>query len=574
MAELSYQQFMRNVNERLGKFSEKELRELILSWASDETPAKRETFLAKLTLPPQPETVIAPADALLKEIEALAQRVEDGEYCDGWGWDDDFHEERDWGDESWSEEVDAYFRETRDLLLAGQYRTAETAYRKLFAILDLGREPGHLPGDPDYCNMLEEDLAEQTAAFLRTVYHNTPLKERAAVLYDTMMEYCGYSNVKLADISEVIDVSLPDFEVFLRDWISLLKAENGRRVGMLLREAVLLQGGLPALIDLARQYVDKFPKTYLEWIATVEPQNDPDTLLPIVREGLTKIPRDYLVRAEVAQTLVRIGKERKDRQLELEGCREGFISAPSTPRLVDLYLIAHENGCFETVRSEAEARIDELFKAGQNGRSSYSWHDNEQSVAWVSQALLYNAWLLGGNYAKVFEKCQDQAPLGWSSSENPRPYLICFMLAVLSGAGSYSQVFYLQWDEVINNTARSADAEYPQKYRRAVELIKGLLQLTKEQEEFYLNWCIDQIGRRADAIVSNQHRGSYYKAAQLLTAAAETLANRGRKQEGLDLVERYRNKYPRHTTFKSEVIKALQLSRLFGGNVAAKGKKR
>jgi hypothetical protein len=573
MAELSYQQFMRKASERLEKFSAEELRELILSWAADEAPGKRELFLAKLTLPQRLEEKITPAETLLEEIDALTQRVEDGDYCDGWGWDDGLHEERDWGDESWSEEVDLYFLKARDLLMTGQYQAAETVYRKLFAILELGEEPGHLPGDPDYRNMLEVDLDEQTAALLRTVYHNTPLKERARVLYDTMNKYCGYfSKLKLADINEVINAPLPDLEEFLRDWIQLLKAENGMRVGMLLREAVLLQGGLPALIDLARQSVDRFPGTYLEWIATVEQQHDLDALLPVVREGLAKIPRNYQVRAKVAQTLVRIGQARKDRQLELEGCRESFISAPSSSRLVDLYLVAHEDGCFETVRSEAEARIDELLKAGQNGHPGYSWHDSEQSAAWVSQGLLYNAWLLGGSYEKVFKKCQNQAPLGWSSGENPRPLLVAFLLAILSGEGSYSQVLYLQWEEMLKNSIGSVDAEYPQKYRRAVKWIRRTLQLTKEEEEFYLKWCIDQIGRRTDAIVSNRHRGSYYKAAQLLTAAAETLANRGRKQEGLDLVERYRNKYPRHTAFKSEVVRALQLSRLFCGNVVRKGK--
>ncbi|MGD8399640.1 MAG: hypothetical protein PVH64_01705 [Bacillota bacterium] len=295
--------------------------------------------------------------------------------------------------------------------------------------------------------------------------------------------------------------------------------------------------------------------------------------MPVVREGLAKIPRDYPVWAEVAQTLVRIGKARQDRQLELEGCRESFLSSPSTPRLVDLYLAAHEEGCFEAVRSVAEARIDELVKIGKDGCPiRYSWHDSEQNTAWVEPELLYNAWLLGGNYKRVFAKCRDQAPLGWSSGQNPRPYLITFMLKVLSGEGSYSQVLYLYWEEILKNTGGGVDADYLQRYRRAVKWLQRTLRLTKEQEEFYLKWCIDQIGGRTDAIVSNQHRGSYDKAAQLLTAAAETLANRGRKQEGLDLVERYRNKYFRHTAFKKEIVRALQLSRLFCGNTAGRGK--
>ena len=98
------------------------------------------------------------------------------------------------------------------------------------------------------------------------------------------------------------------------------------------------------------------------------------------------------------------------------------------------------------------------------------------------------------------------------------------------------------------------------------------MQLNGEQEEFYLKWCSDEIGCRIDAIVSNQHRGSYHKAAGLLAAMAETLANREEKQEGMDLIERYRNKYPRHTAFKSEITQALQTSGLFDVNTPRKGR--
>ena len=83
------------------------------------------------------------------------------------------------------------------------------------------------------------------------------------------------------------------------------------------------------------------------------------------------------------------------------------------------------------------------------------------------------------------------------------------------------------------------------------------------QEEFYLKWCRDEIGRRVDAIVSNQHRGSYHKAAGLLVAMAETLANREERQDGMDFIDRYKNKYPRHTAFKSDVTQAVQTSGLF-----------
>lgn len=85
---------------------------------------------------------------------------------------------------------------------------------------------------------------------------------------------------------------------------------------------------------------------------------------------------------------------------------------------------------------------------------------------------------------------------------------------------------------------------------------------------------MDEVGKRVDAIVGNQHRGSYHQAAELLVAMVETLANRGEKQEGVNLIEKYRSKYPRHSAFRSEVSAAMQRSGIFESGASAKGTKK
>lgn len=173
MTVLSYKEFMEETRARLRNLSNEDFQNLILSWASEEHPSKRQEFLDKLTPPRKMEEVISDAETLMDEIEAFAQRVENGEYCDGWGWDEDIHDERDWGDESWAEEMDGLFLQARSLLLQGEYKLAEEAYTSLFDILEMGQEPGHLPGDPDCSNMLKVDMDEQVALFLRSVYMNS-----------------------------------------------------------------------------------------------------------------------------------------------------------------------------------------------------------------------------------------------------------------------------------------------------------------------------------------------------------------------------------------------------------------
>lgn len=569
MSALSYKEFMEEVRVRLGTFSNKDFRNLILGWASEEQPSKRQEFLDKITPPGQKQEVISDAETLMDGIEAFAQRVENGKYCDGWGWDEDIHEERDWGDESWAEEMDEFFLQARSLLLQGKYKLAEKAYTSLFGILEMGQEPGHLPGDPDCSNMLKVDMDEQVAIFLRSVYINSASEERPASLYEAMSEY-GHlaSKVKLKDMMNAFDSLLPDVDAFLAEWIDFLKNESGMDISELLREAVLIKGSIPAISEFARQYADKYPRAYIDWIAALEAEEDTESVIQVAREGMSRIPRDYTVRAEVAETISRIGEKLNDNKLKLEGYGESFYSNPSVIYLLDLYATAMECGRFEEVRDRAEQRIMELRGKSRIPVSNY--YDRERNTSSVSEGVLYNALLLGGRYEKVFEMCEGNGPLGWSSSENPKPVFVIFMMVLLSKEGIHSKVLIKQWEDVIGNTNSRAKDEYIEKYKKIINGIKKSIQLNGEQEEFYLKWCIDEIGRRIDAIVGNQHRGSYHKAAGLLVAMAETLANREEKQEGMDLIERYRNKYPRHSAFKSEITQTLQISSLFDARAPRK----
>lgn len=251
------------------------------------------------------------------------------------------------------EEVRTLLRNFSTEDLQGEYKPAEEAYRRLFDILEMGQESGHLPGDPDYSHMLKVDMDEQVALFLRSVYMNSTSQERPASLYESMNEYRYLARkIKLKNIIGALDSVLPDFDAFLADWIEFLKNENQMHVSELLREAVFLKGGIPAISEFARQYADRYPKAYIDWIAALEMEDDTDSVIRVAREGLSRIPRDYTVRAEVAETISRIGEKLNDNKLKLEGYRECFYSNPSMEYLLDLYITALECGCFEEIRAE------------------------------------------------------------------------------------------------------------------------------------------------------------------------------------------------------------------------------
>ncbi|WP_198142346.1 hypothetical protein [Syntrophaceticus schinkii] len=85
MTSLSYREFMEEVKKRLKNLSAEDLRSMILNWASEETPSGRQEFLYKLICLRQDNDVASDIETLIDEIEEFAQRVENGEYCDGMG---------------------------------------------------------------------------------------------------------------------------------------------------------------------------------------------------------------------------------------------------------------------------------------------------------------------------------------------------------------------------------------------------------------------------------------------------------------------------------------------------------
>jgi predicted Zn-dependent protease len=109
-------------------------------------------------------------------------------------------------------------------------------------------------------------------------------------------------------------------------------------------------------------------------------------------------------------------------------------------------------------------------------------------------------------------------------------------------------------DEEENNAIKRLEHAYTEKLATA--------SLTAHQHKEYLSWCQSVVRQRTDAIVGNQHRGSYDKAAELTAACAETLRLQGKADEADAFLDDARNRFPRHRAFQSELDAAtMQMGR-------------
>ena len=82
---------------------------------------------------------------------------------------------------------------------------------------------------------------------------------------------------------------------------------------------------------------------------------------------------------------------------------------------------------------------------------------------------------------------------------------------------------------------------------------KTYFSIEKTECEKYLTWAESIVYKRADAIVSGQHRSHYGEVAGLLAIVGEIKENIGMQGAKRHIYEQYRKKFPRHSSFQGEM---------------------
>ena len=91
-------------------------------------------------------------------------------------------------------------------------------------------------------------------------------------------------------------------------------------------------------------------------------------------------------------------------------------------------------------------------------------------------------------------------------------------------------------------------------YFKILNVWKKHFTISDKIKQEYISWLEETVAKRVDAIVSNQHRGSYHKAAFLVCILDECLENLKIKNTG-EIIAVYEKKYLRYTAFKKEINK-------------------
>jgi hypothetical protein len=292
--------FLNELESRLRALSAEEMSAALLAHAECLPARERTSFLAVFTSVEPPSggeagrgaTVAAVSagaadEMLLADIKAFEGRLESGAYVEGWGWDEDLHDERSFGDESWADEMDDLLAGAESAFLDGDLDLARIAYEPLLKAFERHAEGFCGPEEPE--RMLSTDMGEARARYLRAVYETTPPSERADTLLEEMgaLRYIG-GPPSLRPVLDARRAALPDLEAFLPAWIARLGSGirgdspvevYAREVTRLRSEAAQLRGGADALAELAREPGAGDAEIHRDWV---------DALM---REGRGEEPR-------------------------------------------------------------------------------------------------------------------------------------------------------------------------------------------------------------------------------------------------------------------------------------------
>ncbi len=557
------QRFITSLDQCLREMSVEEIRAALLVRANELPGVQRNAFLSIFTSTPftppgneMPDTTWpVDDDPLLDEIDAFVAGLASGKYFEGYGWDDEIHDQRSFGDESWVWEMDDLLLGAQDAFLAGELGLARGAYQRLLEAFGLDQETGAFCGPEPAVEMLQTDVPEAEARYLRAIYETTPAAERAAVLAGEWFDVpTGHPVPSLCAVREARHQDLPGLEQFLPAWIAQLRSigDKGPEVRQLLTEATELYGGVDGLAVLAHDIGPAQAELYLDWVQALRRADRDTDAAAAAREALRTVAPYGETRARIAEQLADVVTDEPDEVLAAR--TSAWRAAPTQARLLTLHRAATITGqVSQTMAAEVEA-----LEATE--------HPDR-----LPGALRAALFLLAGRVEDAVELLH--GPPGKNPRRTASRVLVPYLLAAgcagpqrpewpstrLAGLlGSVNQMDLWEWTDVDRPDVSDPTGDEPAPLsalladRIAIEADDPALRLQRREA------ALQEVDRQVEVIISAKARGQYARAASLLASCAEAITLEEGAQSGTLFVSQSRDRYPRHVAFRRELDTVIQ----------------
>lgn len=560
---ITLKNFTEQYTKLLNDSSKDELIAILSTMADSIDPKARQDFLNKLHPQKQKEKRLISSEVLdeikgiKSQITTRAQEEPDWEFYDD--------ENRLDGYEEFIEPLTRIVDKVEALFDYGHYMIARQAYEKLLPIFGTEDNYGH---GIDLDDLQDIDQEETMARYLRSVYLTEKPETRAETLLKIMENIgnlCFPERPKLNDIVGISTEELPEFLSFLRNWISATQEMQKPQYDAWNREATILLDGLPGIEALAINEGIKRPRAYVDWIQVLLDENNYEAAINVAKDALRKLSGYKPIRATIADLMIFCGDKLNDKKIQFDGAWFSFEAKPDLLKLAKLYDQCEQNNIIPQMQLASEI-IERQIKKSSKHHYERSWENDDLEIPSQPNAnLLLHAYLLSNQDDKAFELAKKGEPLGWSSSDNPQAFFIAYFL-VLSTKQSLEKLpntlkkFWCYALDISSYHMFDYKRNEDELLQKVERIYHNLFLSPKAIDEEIIRWCLREAENRICAIVGNQHRGAYDRAAILTVACTETLGQTN-SAKAIQFFNKIKSKFPRHSAFQSELKQITNVSR-------------
>ena len=366
-----------------------------------------------------------------------------------------------------------------------------------------------------------------------TTYQCTSESNRAKYIYE-YFKSDNFKNISIEDSFKLGTEILLDIDKFWNNWIVFLLTKSGDIEYRLLKEAFEYNN-----YNNYEKYIDKIlenhPKIYIDIFNFLIKGHKINEIIEIGNKVLPKLDKDLIIRNDISLYLAKYDNKNKEKYII-----EAFKSQTDIPNLFRIinngYLKKYEKEINEYICITNENRNFKITKLERNTITK----ENYNYLKFFT-----------GNFEDFFKEClKVKNSLGWSGSFIQ--YAIYLWLLYFNkniDSKVYNNILTQTFNKLgFKDNTLFLDEDY------SIVFEKWKVQFKIYDKNKYIDWLKDIIDKRVDAIVSNSHRKSYFKAAILVVALNEVLESNDIQNKD-DFINYYYKKYSRHSAFRRELNK-------------------
>ncbi len=339
-----------------------------------------------------------------------------------------------------------------------------------------------------------------------------------------------FRNVKLEDSFSLGLEKPKDLDVFLQNWIKFLSQKNGDISFKLLINSLEYSNydNYKKVLEMNKVTHPKLCIFILKKIYELKKYKE------VIEIGESIInDMDNSVKRDIA-LLIAESYKKFDPNFDISQCL--YIAFESSHNVSDLIRIIN-NDYLVKYKEEIDIIKEDPYKNSNSNAIvlfSYFLGEFDDFLNFVKDNQEFLGWTYSNmnTYVElaIFLLCNQNK----TEIKNKLANSICFDIGIIDDYNLY------------NADKRGND------YFKILNVWKKHFTISDKIKQAYVSWLEETVAKRVDAIVSNQHRGSYNKAAFLVCILDECLENLNIRNKG-EIIAFYEKKYLRYTAFKKEI---------------------